>query len=88
MTCRNFLLQKENDCKVQLCFTKCCTHVVTERYHITFSAEQISHMRFCYVEDVYHKNELSTIGRKGSVASVKGAGGSEPLIRGFRGWSP
>ena len=34
MTHINFLLQKENDCKVQLRFVKCCTLVVTERYHI------------------------------------------------------
>ena len=28
------------------------------------------------------------ISRKASVASVNRAGGSEPLNRGFRGWSP
>ena len=28
------------------------------------------------------------ISRKASVASVNRAGGSEPLSRGFRGWSP
>ena len=37
MTRRNFLLQKENDCKVQLRFVKCCTLVVTEGYHILLS---------------------------------------------------
>ena len=34
MTRRSFLLQKENDCKVQLCFVNCCALVVTEGYHI------------------------------------------------------
>ena len=55
MTLRNFSLQKENACKVQLHFVKCCTVVVTEGYH-----EQISHMPFYYVQDVYHKNQLGT----------------------------
>ena len=34
---RNFSLQKENDCKFQLRFVKCCTLVVTEGYHILLS---------------------------------------------------
>ena len=37
MTRRNFSLQKENDCKFQLSFVKCCTLVVTEGYHILLS---------------------------------------------------
>ena len=37
MTRINFLLQKENDCKVQLRFVKCCTLVVPEGYHILLS---------------------------------------------------
>ena len=37
MTHRNLLLQKENDCKVQLRFVKRCTLVVTEGYHILLS---------------------------------------------------
>ena len=37
MAHRNFLLQKENDCKFQLRFVKCCTLVVTEGYHILVS---------------------------------------------------
>ena len=28
--------------------------------NITFSAEQISHMPFYYVQDVYHNNQLET----------------------------
>ena len=36
MTRRNFSLQKENDCKVQLRFVKCCT-LVTDGYHILLS---------------------------------------------------
>ena len=52
MTSRNFSLQKENDCEVQLRFVKCCTLVVTEG--------QISHMPFYYLQDVYHKNKLGT----------------------------
>ena len=28
--------------------------------YITFSPEQISHMPFYYIEDVYHKNQLGT----------------------------
>ena len=44
MTCRNFLLQKENYCKAQ-CFVKCSMFVVTKGIpYITFSAEQISHI--------------------------------------------
>ena len=34
MTRRNFSLQKENDCEVQLRFVKCCTPNVTEGYHV------------------------------------------------------
>ena len=37
MARRNFSLQKENDCKFQLRFVKCCTLVVTEGYHILLS---------------------------------------------------
>ena len=37
MTRRNVLLQKENNCKFQLRFVKCCTLVVTEGYHILLS---------------------------------------------------
>ena len=37
MTRRNFSLQKENDCKVQLRFVEYCTFAVTEEYHILLS---------------------------------------------------
>ena len=37
MTRRNVSLQKENNCKFQLRFVKCCTLVVTEEYHILLS---------------------------------------------------
>ena len=61
MTRRNFSLQEENDFKVQLRFVKGCALVVTEGYHVLYiSAEQIKHMPFYYVEDVYHKNQLRT----------------------------
>ena len=29
--------------------------------YITFSTEQISHMQFVYVQDVYHKNQLGIL---------------------------
>ena len=39
MAHRNFLLEKENDCKFQLRFVKCCTHFVIEGYHILLSPQ-------------------------------------------------
>ena len=62
MTRRNISLQKENDCKFQLRFVKCCTLVVTEGYqiYITFSTEQTSQIPFYYVQHVYHKNQVGT----------------------------
>ena len=57
---RNFSLQKENDCKVYLRSVKCCTCCYCGISYITFSTEQISHMPFYYVQDVYHKNQLGT----------------------------
>ena len=84
MTCRNFSLQKENDCKVQLRFLKCCTLVVTEGYHILLSPRNklvTCHLlcRGCISwEPAGHILNVS----------VNGAGGSEPLRRGFRAWSP
>ena len=59
-------------------------------------------MLFYYVQDVCHKNQQGILDRKktemipgvniisgkASVASVNRARGSEPLRRGFRGWSP
>ena len=60
MTCRNFSLQNENDCKVQLRFVKFSTLVVTKGYHILLSPLKISHVPLYYVDDVYHKNQLGT----------------------------
>ena len=37
MTRRNVSLQKQNDCKFQSSFVKCCTLVVAEGNHILFS---------------------------------------------------
>ena len=37
MAHRKFSLQKENDCKFQLLFVKCCTFVGTEEQHILLS---------------------------------------------------
>ena len=56
--------------------------------YITFPGEQIIHMPFYYIQDVYHKNQLETQVKRKSIASIKRAGGSEPFRRGFRGQSP
>ena len=89
MASRNFSLQKENDCKFQLRFVKYCTIVVTEGYHILLS--QLNRLVRCYfimfrmyiIRTSWEHNQ-----RKRSVASVNGAGRSEPLRRGFRGRRP
>ena len=89
MASRNFSLQKENDCKFQLRFVKYCTIVATEGYHILLS--QLNRLVRCYfimfrmyiIRTSWEHNQ-----RKRSVASVNGAGRSEPLRRGFRGRRP
>ena len=88
MTRKNFSLQKENDCKVQLRFVKCCTLVVTEGYHILLSTLNRLVTSFYYVQNVYQELAGNIISGKGSVASIDRGGGSEPLRRRFRGWSP
>ena len=87
MTHRNFLLQKENDCKFQLCFVKCCT---LEGYHKLLSPlNRLVRCHFILFRICISKEPAGNIiSRKGSVASVDGVGGSEPLRRAFRGWSP
>ena len=83
-----FLLQKENDCKVQLRFVKYCILVVTERYHILLSPlnRLVTHhfimSRMYTIRTSWEHNQV-----KKSVVSIKGAVGSEPFSRGFRGQS-
>ena len=78
MTCRNFLLQKENDCKVQLHFVKCCILVVTEGYHILLSP--LNRLVTChYSRNISEEPAGNIISRKGSVVSINRAGQSEPL---------
>ena len=89
MAHRNFLLQKENDCKFQLRFVKCCTLVVTEGYHILLSLLNRSvRCHFIMFRMYVIRNSWEHNQRERSVASINGAGGSEPLGRGFRGQSP
>ena len=87
MTRRSILLQKENDCKFQLCFVKCCT---LEGYHKLLSPlNRLVRCHFILFRICISKEPAGNIiSRKGSVASVDGVGGSEPLRRAFRGWSP
>ena len=89
MAHRNFLLQKENDCKFQLRFVKCCTLVVTEGYHILLSLlNRLVRCHFIMFRIYIIRTSWEHNQRKRSVASVNGAGGSDPLGRGFRGQSP
>ena len=86
MTRRNFSLQKENDSEVQLRFVKCCTLVVTERYHILLSPlNRLVTCHFIMSRMYIIRPAGNIISGKESVASVSGTGGSEPLRRGFRG---
>ena len=89
MTRRNFSLQKENDCKFQLRFVKCCTLVVTEGYHILLSP--LNRLVTCHfiMSRICKSQEPAgnIISTKERVAIVDRAGGSEPLRRGFRGRS-
>ena len=87
MTRRKFSLEKENDCKAQLLFVKCCT-LVTEGYHKLLSP--LNRLVICHfiMSRKYIIRAGNIISGKGSVVSVNEAGGSETLIRGFRGRSP
>ena len=73
MAHRNFSLQKENDCKFQLRFVKCCTLVVTEGYHILLSL--LNRLVTCHFEPAGN-----IISGKGSVASPseRDLGGGAP----------
>ena len=89
MTRRNFLLQKENDCKVQLRFVKCCMLVVTEGYHILLSLlNRLVTCHFIMLWSISEEPAGDIISRKGSVVSGNRAGGSESLKRGLRGQGP
>ena len=89
MTRRNSSLQKENDCKVQLCFVKCCTLVVTEGYHIlVYPLNRLATYHFIPSRSISEEPVGNISCRKGSVASVNRAGGSEPLGRELRGAEP
>ena len=89
MTGRNFSLQQENNCKVQLRFVKCCTLVVTEGYRLLLSPLNrlvtchFTMSRMYIIRTSWEHNQ-----QKRSVASINGAGGSEPLRRGLRGQRP
>ena len=89
MTHRNFSLQKENYCKVQLCFIKCCTLVVIEGYHVLVSPlNRLVTCHFIMSRSISVEPAGNISSRKGSVASINQAGGSEPLRRELRGQSP
>ena len=79
MTSRNFSLQKENDCKVQLRFVKCCTLVVTEGYHILLSP--LNRLVTCH----FIMSRMYIIRTSWE---HKQLGGFEPLSRGLRERSP
>ena len=89
MTRRNFSLQKENDCKFQLRFVKCCTLVVTEGYHILLSPlNRLVRCHFILFRMYIIRTSWEHNHGKESVASVNGARGSEPLRRGLGGGAP
>ena len=79
MTRRNFSLQKENDCKFQLRFVKCCTLVVTEGYHILLSP--LNRLVTCH----FIMSRMYIIRTSWE---HKQLGGFEPLSRGLRERSP
>ena len=81
MTCRNFSLQKENDCKVQLRFVKCCTLVVTEGYHILLSL--LNRLVTCH----FIMSRMYIV-RTSWEHNQRKRKCSEPLRKGFRGRSP
>ena len=89
MTRRNFSLQKENDCKFQLRFVKCCTLVVTEGYHILLSLlNRLVRCHFIMFRMYIIRTSWEHNQWKGIVASINRAGGSQPFRRGFSSWSP
>ena len=79
MTLKKILTKKENDCKVWLRFLNCCTFFIvlsTDRYQIIYLkllslAEQINLVPFCYVHQVYQKNQLGTRLDKRHIISEK-----------------
>ena len=89
MTRIKFSPQKENDCKVQLRFVKCCTLVVTEGYDILLSPlKRLVTCHFMMSRMHIIRTSWEHNQRKRGVTSVNGAGGSEPLRRGFKGAKP
>ena len=81
MAHRNFSLQKENDCKFQLRFVKCCTLVVTEGYHILLSPlNRLVTCHFIMLRMYAMRTSWEHNQQKRSVASISGAGGSQPLF--------
>ena len=89
MTCRNVLLQKENDCKFQLHFVRCCTLVVTEGYHLLLSPlNRLLRCHFIMFRMYLIRTSWEHNQQKRKCVNVNGAGGSEPLRRGIRGQSP
>ena len=89
MARRNFSLQKENDCKFQLRFVKCCTLVVTEGYHILLSLlNRLVRCHFIMFRMYIIRTSWEHNQWKGIVASINRAGGSQPFRKGFSSWSP
>ena len=87
MTRRNFLLQKENYCKVRLRFVNCCTLVFTEGYHIIYfflRRTDYSNAILLCPGCISKEPAGGIISGKGSAVSVNAAGESEPLSREFR----
>ena len=89
MAHRNFSLQKENDCKFQLHFVKCCTLVFLRDtiYYFLCWTDQSDAILLCS-GCISLERAGNTISRKGSVASVNRTGWSQTLRRGFRGQNP
>ena len=86
MTSRNFSLQKENDCKVQLRFVKCCTLVVTEGYHILLSPlNRLVRCHFIMFRMYIIRTSWEHNQRKRKCSERERSWGSETLRRGFLG---
>ena len=89
MTRRNFELQKENDCKVELRFVNCCTFVVTKVCHILiYRLNRLVPCHFIMSRMYIIKPAGSIISGNAIVTRVNGDGRFEPLSRGFRWQSP
>ena len=85
MTHRNFSLQKENDCKFQLRFVKCCA-LVTEGYHISLSPlNGLVRCHFIMFSMYIITTSWEHNQRKRKCTERERSWGSETLRRGFLG---